>query len=305
MKQAQRVSHTQKAAAQDVIQPTMLNSMAGNDFATSLDRQCEWGIGVLDLKSPIFGKGVADLTLAEAEKAAGMIEARGQSVYCLSTVLFSGEVDGREAAFRNDDLGRIEHVISLCKIFRPRFVRLLSAKIRDRVTVDDSTAHLRACHPWVFDVYREAIDRIYEAGFGVTIENEIRNDIFGAPEEILSFFEELGRNDRVCFTWDAANLWEMGVRPTVEVYRTLRPLIGYYHVKGGSFRQEDGGEFLATSLEHCGWPVREVTREIVRDGLSPVICLNPPHGLRLAPLDLVRSAKEDLDFLRETIPEME
>ena len=49
---------------------TMLNSMAGKDFTTSLDTQKEWGIHVLDLKDHIYGKAVTDLTSEEARQAA-------------------------------------------------------------------------------------------------------------------------------------------------------------------------------------------------------------------------------------------
>jgi hypothetical protein len=78
----------------------------------------------------------------------------------------------------------------------------------------------------------------------------------------------------------------MGAYPSIEAYRTLRPLIGYVHTKGGQAAQEDPSRLKwSVGLDAASWPVAEIIQEVVDDGVSPVICLNPSHGARLADYD--------------------
>jgi hypothetical protein len=60
---------------------TMLNAMAGREFPRALDQLAAWHVKVLDLKDGLFGKGLADLSDAEAQEAARLIRERGFSVY--------------------------------------------------------------------------------------------------------------------------------------------------------------------------------------------------------------------------------
>jgi len=120
---------------------TMLNSMADRDFETALDRQVAWGVRVLDLKDAILGKRVTDLTIEEAEQAAGMIEERGLSVFCMSTNLFDAAFEVGEAAFRQDHLDPLDRVIEIAKVLDPSLVRLIAAKT---AAVETATPH---CHP--------------------------------------------------------------------------------------------------------------------------------------------------------------
>jgi hypothetical protein len=134
----------------------MLNSMADRDFETALDRHVEWGLRHLDVKDSVFGKGVADLSDAEAGRAAELIDARGLSLYCMSTQLFHGDVEVGEAAFRDTHLEPLERAIAVARILRPSLFRLLSARTVRREQVTDSIAYLRDQHPWVIACYREA-----------------------------------------------------------------------------------------------------------------------------------------------------
>ncbi len=46
---------------------TMLNSMAGEDFAAALDRHVAWGIRDLDLRDGIYGHWLKTLPVADAK----------------------------------------------------------------------------------------------------------------------------------------------------------------------------------------------------------------------------------------------
>ena len=259
---------------------TMLNSMADRDFETALDRHVEWGLRHLDVKDSVFGKGVADLDDAEARRAAELIEARGLSVYCMSTQLFHGDVEVGEAAFRAAHLKPLERAIAVAKVLRPNLFRLLSARTTRRGQVADSIAWLRDEHPWVIACYREAVERLAAAGLRVTIENECHANILATPDEVTGLFAEIDCGDAVNLTWDVQNMWQMGTVPTLEVYGELRPLLAYYHLKGGQAAPGSGALQWKSSLEDASWPVREITRQVVADGVSPVICLNGSHGKR-------------------------
>jgi hypothetical protein len=283
---------------------TILNSMAGRDFERALDQHVSWKIEILDLKDAIFGKSITELMEPEAEQAADLISARKLSVYCFSTGLFHGEIELGEAKFRQDYLAKVDHVVDLAKILKPQMIRLLSATTSMRNEVENSVDYIRSKQPWLIPLYAEAVDRIYDAGYRATIENEVRNCIFSKPDEIISFFEELGRREKVCFTWDVQNLWQMGTYPSLAAYGKLKELIGYYHLKGGQ-QCEDSPELCwRSALEDASWPVMEITRQVVMDGVSDVICLNPSHGTRKEGYDYTHVAKRDLDFIRETIPEV-
>jgi hypothetical protein len=279
--------------------------MAGQDFALALDQHLAWGLSVLDLKDAIWGKSLIDLTDEEALRAADEISRRDLAVYCLSSVLFDPEVELGESEFRRNHLARVDRLAALSRILKPQVVRLLAAQTRRRADLRDTIPYLRESHPWLIPLYGEAVDRLHAAGFHVTIENEAGNCIFGSPEEIVAFFEELRRPGRVSFTWDVQNLWEVGAFPSLEVYRRLRGVIGGYHVKGG--RHDGSGTRMRwrSSLEDASWPVVEITRQVVADGVCPVICLNPSHGAPKDGYDYADITKRDLDFLRREIPGVE
>ena len=280
---------------------TMLNSMADRDFETALDRHAEWGLRHLDVKDSVFGKGVADLSDAEAGRAAELIDARGLSLYCMSTQLFHGDVEVGEAAFREAHLEPLERTIAVARILRPSLFRLLSARTVRREQVTDSIAYLRAEHPWVIACYREAVQRLAAAGLRVTIENECHANIFANPEEVTGFFAEfglrrcrqpdLGRAEHVADgnLPDAGSLW-----PVAPAACLLPP-------EGG--RTEPGSDALRwkSSLADASWPVREITRQVVADGVSPVICLNGSHGARKPGYSHDGVLERDLAFVSREI----
>lgn len=284
---------------------TMLSFMAGSHFIESLDTQKLWGITVLDLKNEIFGKSILDLTQEEAMDAFSEIERRGMSVYCFSTELFYDDIEKGEAHFRERHLARIEHLLELARILKPAVIRLLAARSVNRDRVENINAYLADGYPWVYDVYREAIERIHRAGFQATIENECQACIFSQPEEILEFFERLGCGNRVFFTYDVQNLWEMGTYPSLEVYRKLAPVIGYLHLKGGQTGDAGSKLVWSSSLEDASWPVLEIASQAIKDGVSPVICLNPSHGRMKDGYSYEGMAKRDLDYLRNRVEGVE
>jgi hypothetical protein len=278
---------------------TMLNSMASRDFEAALDLHVKWGVRVLDLKDCVFGKSVVELDEAEAGRAAEMIRARGLSVYCLSTGIFWDNVEKGESAFREKHLPAVDRALAVARGLNPAWIRLLAPGTERRAEVKDAVALVRKEHPWLITLFREAIDRIASAGFRAIIENERTPCILATPDETLDFFAALDRRDAVHFTWDPQNMWELGAFPTVEVYRKLAGITRYVHFKGG--RLGDDGRSLrwASSLEDSSYAVADIARAVVRDGTSPVLCLNPPHGAKLEGYDYSNLTQRDLAFLRK------
>ena len=276
----------------------MLNSMAARDFATALDRHVQWGLHHLDLKDAIFGKSIGHLTDSEACRAAEMIAERGLSVYCLSTTLFHDDVESGEEEFRRNNLEPLDRAIAIARVLQPDLIRLLSARTIRRDEFPHSTGYLQSEHPWLIELYREAIEKITAAGFQATIENECHANILSNPEEILGFYDLLNYGETASFTWDVQNLWQMGTFPSLDVYQHLKPLITYYHLKGG--QSEEGSTTLRwkSCLEDASWPVREITRQVITDGVSPVICLNPSHGAAGKGYDVRNEVERDLAFVR-------
>lgn len=284
---------------------TILNEMAGNDFPAALATHLDWGIHTLDLKAAIFGKSLLDLTNAEAEEANRLIQQHEMTVHCFSTTLFHPEVELGEAAFRRTQLAGVTRAIELARILRPTEIRLLAAQTLQRAEEQDSIAYLRHEQPWVIPLYREAVDMIAAAGFHTTIENEVGQCILAKPGEVVNFFEELNRPSRAHFTWDVQNFWQCGTFPSLIVYEYLKPFIGYYHVKGGQVGDDGCTLQWCSSLEDASWPVVEITGQVVKDGVSQVICLNPSHGQHKPGYDYCDIYERDLKFLRRSIPEIE
>lgn len=279
---------------------TILNNMAGQDFLEALNRHVEWGIEILDLKTSILGKGLIELTVAEARAAAVEITQRGLQVYCLSSLVFGTVLEEGEESFARQHLDRVDHLISLAQIFRPTLVRLLPAQTNRRRDVTNAIAYVRQEHPWLLDLYADAIDRIHAAGFQATIENEVGGCIFSTADEILEFFAHFDRQ-KVSFTWDIQNLWQMGTFPGVEVYQALKPTIGYVHLKGGSSGPASREMVWRAPLEQASWPVEDVLREIVKDGVTEVICLNSSHGKKPDGYDTGMELQSDLAFVRDAL----
>jgi len=192
-------------------------------------------------------------------------------------------------------------LLEIARVLKPRVIRLIAPQLERRAEIADGIVYAQAAFPWLMPMFREAVDRIGEAGFQVTIENECGGCILASPGEVIDFFAALDRPGKAHFTWDVQNFWEAGVFPTIEVYDQLKPLIGYYHVKGG---QHDGTNLRVrwrTALEDASWPVLEITRQVVADGVSPVICINPPHGQQKAGCHSADFTRRDIDFLRREI----
>jgi sugar phosphate isomerase/epimerase len=260
---------------------TILNSMAGSDFEQALDQHLEWGLHILDLKEAIFSKRVDDLLPQEAERAAQAIKSRNMSVVTLSTGIFYADIEQGEVPFRAQFSEKLARILDTAPILQPRNVRLLSAVSSKRSTFTNCADYIHDKHPWVISIYRDAIEKLHEAGFQTVIENEVHNTIFSNPHEIVDFFRALDCDDKVGFTWDIANLWEEGTFPSLDVYVQLRPLIRMVHVKGGHDNDDPcGPKRLASSLEGTSWPVRDIINAVIRDGVSPVICLNGSHGAK-------------------------
>lgn len=290
-----------------MVKLTMLNVMADRDFSASLRRQKAWGIEWLDLRDAIYGNRLAALDIAGAERARHEIDESGCQVYCLSTSVFYDKVEKGEAHFRQAHLAQLAHVLTLAPILRPKLIRLNGAHLPTRPDGEARIDVLERDFPWVVDVYREAVDRIVDAGFTPTIENEAGTCFLSEASDFTGFFDRLDRKGRVLLTWDVVNQWATGVFPTAAIYQELKPLIGYYHVKGGA-GAVGGPAALAwnVTLEEASWPVLALTRQVVADGVSPVICLNPPqHGAAVPDYDYESVAERDLDYLRRNVEGIE
>ena len=279
---------------------SILNSMAGRDFSAALDRHVEWRIQQLDLKDCIFGKSISELTDLEAQRARDEIVARGLSVYCLSSSVFASDVEVGEDAFRKRHDPALKRILAVARILKPAYVRLIGAQTSRRKEIPNSTSYLNEHHPWVFKAYGDAIDRIFDAGFKTVIENEVENQILIHAREIRDFFSMIERPHKVRFTWDIANSWQASAFPSLATYRELTPIIGYIHVKGGK-PGASGALAYASSLRDTTWPVREILSEAIRDGVSPVICLNPPHGAPAPGDDSSSVTERDLTFMRDLL----
>jgi sugar phosphate isomerase/epimerase len=257
---------------------TMLNTMAGRDFIQAMDQFALWGLEVVDLKDHIFGKSISDLTEDDAIAAAGVLEERSLKVYSFSSGLFYDDIEKGEEHFRTHHFSKITRLLQSAEKMKPNMIRLLAAQYKHRDTYSNSMDYIHEHAPWLIALYQEAVDRIHEAGYQVTIENECHDCIFASPDEIISFFHELNRPNKVHFTYDVQNLWQMGTYPSLQVYKALMPLIGFLHLKGGQLGEEGTSLVWKSSLEDASWPVAELVAQVIHDENSPVICLNPSHG---------------------------
>jgi len=280
---------------------TVLNSMASADFSESIEIQKSWGIRDLDLRDAILGESINDLSQPTAERVRKAIDGSGLEVTCLSSTFFKEDLSKGQDHFVEQHLRKLDSVLAAAQILRPRFFRLIAASL----PVDGNGRRLALLEhelAWVVDLYREAVDRIAEAGLRTTIENEAPNSIFTHDDDIIGFFELLDRPETASFTWDIQNQWACGVFPSIEGFERLKNLIGYVHVKGGQAEPSGRDLVWAASLEDSDWPVRTIVQAVVDSGISPVICLNrPSHGRPKPGYDYEALTKRDIDFLRSEI----
>jgi sugar phosphate isomerase/epimerase len=286
------------------VELTALSGMGSPDFDLAVDRFAGWGLRWIDVWGKIYGRPVGELDPATAGRAAAALERAGLGAYCMSTLVFNEYVERGEEVFRTEHLATLDRVLAAAEILRPRYVRLIAGKL-EGAGGGQPVARLKSEYPWVAEVYREAAQRIVDAGFTPTMENEVHDCFLAQPREFVEFVEWVQPPDRFRLTWDIQNAWQMGAFPTLEAYRTLRPLIGYVHTKGGRAADEDPTRLRwNTGLDAASWPVAEIIQAVVDDGVSPVVCLNPSHGEPLAdydygpPGDLGGVAERDLEFLR-------
>jgi sugar phosphate isomerase/epimerase len=280
---------------------TLLNSMAAEDFDDSLRIHREWGLEWMDLRDGIYGNWVKTLDLETARKAKAAIDAAGLKIFCLSTSTFFEDIAKGEEVFRNQHLEQLKKTLEVAKILQPQVLRIIAAQLPARPENSNSVEFIKQHHPWLVEVYREALDLIDAAGITPTIENEAFKCFLSTTDEFIDFFEWLD-HPKAHLTWDIQNQWATGVTPTLDDYAALKPLIHYYHVKGG--QTEGAADALAwnVALEDASWPVVEITQAVVNDNISPVICLNPAqHGQPKPGYDYSNLVKRDIDFLRNNV----
>jgi len=297
---------------------TALNFMGSRDFDAAVQQFARWGLRWMDVWGEIYGKSIAELDHETTSRAATALERAGLRTYCLSTRIFDDHVERGEEAFRTEHLGALDRALEAAAVLKPRFVRLIAGKLDD--AADGPTVpRLKRDHPWVAEVYREAAQRIVDAGFLPTLENEVNDCFLAQPHDFVDFVDWVQPPEQFSITWDIQNAWQMGAFPSLEAYRTLRPLIGYVHTKGGRAAEEDPTLLKwNVGLDAASWPVVEIIQAVVDDGVSPVVCLNPSHGtwradydygapgalnptLPSTPADLAGITGKDLDFLRTHI----
>ena len=293
---------------------TMLAEMMNRDLDAAVGQLTVLNIRHLDLKNHVFDRSIDDLDEERRQRLAALVERTGTRVYCFSSTLAHRNVsEVGEREFRQSLETGIGNMVETARSVRPAKVRLLACEFAERAEYVDATVYLDEHAPWVYAAYRDAIDQIESAGLAATIENE-PNTILSNPAETVAFFARLDR-PRATFTWDVQNMWQSGTYPSLGVYRTLRPVTDYVHLKGG--RAGSGAPrdlAFRCPLEEASWPVREVVAEVLADGASPVICLNSSHGAvaddyELAALagtpEMVRAeALRDVAFLRATFQEI-
>jgi sugar phosphate isomerase/epimerase len=282
-------------------QLTMLNGMAGRDFETQAKTHVALGLKWMDLKDAMYGENINNLSIENAKTAAAIARDNGLGIFCFSTALCESDISVGESTYRQKHSATLDHVLKLADILEPKYIRLISAKLNPFPEGDRVMDVVERDYPWLFDVYGDFIDRIHAAGRKPLIENESHKVIFNRPEGILRFFQRLQRSNIVKYTWDVQNLWQMGVFPTIEVYRQLKPIIGCIHLKGGR-TEGDGRELVYSSaLEDASWPVAEIMREALADGVAPFVCLNPSHGKALPGYSMVNAMRRDIAFLRKEV----
>lgn len=280
---------------------TMLNSMADANLEVALAKHQEWGIRHLDIRDGIAGKWVKDVSVDEAREAKRAIDNAGLEVFCLSTSIFYGDVTDGEASFRENQVGALDHILELAAVFQPHLVRIIAAQLPGRARDESAVEILQRDHPWLIEQYREVVDRIAAAGFTATIENEANQSFLSRTQDFVDFYEWLDRPD-VSLTWDINNQWATGVFPTQDDYEQLKPLIRYYHLKGGQHDDTDKSLKWNSALEDSTYDVIGITTRVVQDGVSPVICLNPSqHGENKPDYDYTNLVKRDIDFLRANV----
>jgi sugar phosphate isomerase/epimerase len=255
-----------------------------------------------DLKDSMWGNDLASMPLGDAKRLKELLDETGVHPYCLSTNIFGGHVDAGEQEFKADGLATLDHILGLAAELEPTFVRLLAAQT-NRPATGSAVAATVAAAPFMIPAYQEAIDRINDAGWKCTIENEAWTCVISTPDEFLEFFALIDRADGANMTWDIQNQWATGTFPSLEGYHAMKDIIGYCHVKGGTY--EEGTTKLGwnVALEEADWPVVEIVSEVVADGVSPVLCINPPsHGKPIPDYRYDLVAKRDIDFLHANIP---
>jgi len=284
---------------------TIIGSMVGEDFGQVLDWHVRHGLSVLDIRDEVFGKRTTELTGEEAQRAAEMIGEHGLSVHCMSTGIFNADVESGEDSFRRNHLEVLERSLEVAEALRPNLIRVHPPRVSAvRKELANAVPHVLERYPWVSQVYGEAVDLAYDACYKVTIENEVEQSLFSTPEEITDFYRALDRGEKVGFTWDVQNLWVMGVFPTMDVYLQLKPLMTYYHLKGGQSEDGTGRLRWQAALEDASWPVVEITRQVAADGSSPVVCLNPSHGELKEGYDYEHIVERDVEYIRRQVPEL-
>jgi sugar phosphate isomerase/epimerase len=293
---------------------TMLAEMMDRDLEAAVSQLAELNITQLDLKNHVFDRAIDDLDDERRERLAALLEQTGSSIYCFSSTLGHRNLsEVGERAFRKQLHTGIANMAETAKSARPAKVRLLSCWFDGRDAYVDANEYLETKAPWVYTAYREAIDQIADAGLAATIENE-PHTILSNPDETIAFFARLER-PAASFTWDVQNMWQSGSYPSLDAYQTLRPVMDYFHLKGGRESPDVPGQLVyRCALEQASWPVREIVGAVLADGASPVICLNPSHGkvaegYELAHLagrpEMIRAeALRDVAFLRANFGEI-
>jgi hypothetical protein len=276
---------------------TVLNGMAGHDFATSLDRQVAAGLTHLDLKDAILGHRVEDLDRTLALAARMLIQERGLKVHCLSSSLGNDDIELGETDWLSRQSAILDRLLSVGDVLETSVVRVIVPLSTRTDASETEIASILARHPWLVGAFRSIVARIVAAGFVAGIENEAEACIVRSPADALTFLDALDAGDEVRFIWDVQNMWQMGHRPSVRSLTDLRHRLCSLHLKGG-IADLDGRLVYAGPLRTASWPVPEILALLADDISIRSICLNPSHGRRPPGFDVWATALDDLSYVR-------
>jgi sugar phosphate isomerase/epimerase len=211
-----------------MIDISVMTDQLGLDFESAVKQLAEWDVEWADLRSGIYGKGIDDLTDAEAERARAVLDQHGLRVWCLSSRVNSPwkDHDLWDEKDWEAELVGLYRLIELCKAFDADLLRVYAYRkpnpeiARDRPNLGEYLGPIS-------HRLRKAAEVAAAEGRRLVLENETFS-LVGTCRELLQVLDGVS-HEALLACWDGQWPKRANLMPTTasawsdETTWTMRP----------------------------------------------------------------------------------
>jgi sugar phosphate isomerase/epimerase len=226
------------------------------DFDASVRQGVEAGANATELRGGLYGKKIQDLSDADADRIAAVLQRHGARVAAISSPF--GKCDPTDPKEVAEHHRIFERMAVLAHGFGTPVIRGFAFWAPARRKEKGPRPRIEDCLDQIVPLLRPAVEVARREGVILAFENEPAT-LVGTARDARVVIDALGGGPALGVAWDVRNGEGLGETAYPDGYACVRGLVRHVHVKPG----REGG--LGT-LNAQGATYADVFRDLLRDG---------------------------------------